>query len=269
MKLFISHASDDSELAALLVQLLRSSLGLGAPDIRCTSVDGYKLPAGVVIDNQLRDEVSDCQCFIGILSARSLSSTYVLFELGARWGAKKHLLPLLGPGLTHQALRPPLSGLNVLSCNNKNDFFKLVSELANVMELNPESPDVYMKHVDAVAYYCSTQEVPIEPEEPSPPARFVPIPSDDSYSESETVIRQHCEREWPDDDAMRANCIEQQHKAVDELNKGRPTDVPEEVFRRIRRRCASEWPFDYAMRRYCEQQQLSAFRRVGSRGSRQ
>lgn len=39
-RIFISHSSTDSELAALLVDLLRSSLDLPAKAIRCTSVGG-------------------------------------------------------------------------------------------------------------------------------------------------------------------------------------------------------------------------------------
>lgn len=270
MKLFISHASDDSELAELVVQLLTSALGLRSQDIRCTSVDGYKLPGGAETDEQLREETLAADCFIGILSAQSLSSTYVLFELGARWGAKRHLLPLLGPGLTPQALRRPLSGLNALSCDNMSELHQLVHEMAEILGIEAEPPAVYQRHVEAVIYYGTTREVPIESDEqPSQPASATPasstptkVPADESYSEADAVIQQHCEREWPDDYAMRAYCIEQQKTAVGELKQGRPSDVPEEVFQQIRRKCAREWPDDYAMRQYCEEQQVTAYRKV-------
>ena len=83
IKLFISHSSDDTELATLLVQLLATALVMKSQDIRCTSVDGYRLPGGADADEQLRDEAWSAECFLGIISSQSLASAYVLFELGA------------------------------------------------------------------------------------------------------------------------------------------------------------------------------------------
>src|SRR5437762_5967682 len=87
LKLFISHSSDDSELARRVVVLVSTALNLPAVAIRCTSVDGHRLPAGANTNDQLRQEVHDSVAFIGIVSQSSIRSMYVLFELGARWGA--------------------------------------------------------------------------------------------------------------------------------------------------------------------------------------
>src|SRR5215510_4038610 len=98
--LFISHSSKDLQLVRALIDLLRSALSISPEDLRCTSLDGYRLPAGVGTDDQLRLEVHDADAFIGVISYHSLQSLYVVFELGARWGARKHLVPLLAPGVT-------------------------------------------------------------------------------------------------------------------------------------------------------------------------
>ena len=58
IQLFISHSSADVDVAAALIDLLRSALNLPATAIRCTSVDGYRLPGGADTNAQLRREVN-------------------------------------------------------------------------------------------------------------------------------------------------------------------------------------------------------------------
>ncbi|WP_211468086.1 toll/interleukin-1 receptor domain-containing protein [Collimonas silvisoli] len=82
MKIFVSHSSTDKQIAEAFVIFLRAALPLAAKDIRCTSVDGYKLPAGTHSDEQLRQEVFDAQAFLALLSPTSIQSIYVMFELG-------------------------------------------------------------------------------------------------------------------------------------------------------------------------------------------
>jgi len=43
---FISHSRKDVDLATALIDLLRDGLGLRTNQIRCSSVDGYRLPVG-------------------------------------------------------------------------------------------------------------------------------------------------------------------------------------------------------------------------------
>jgi hypothetical protein len=63
--LFISHSNQDVELATHVVDLLRAALNLRAEQIRCTSVEGYRLPAGADFDSQFRDEALKSRVFIG------------------------------------------------------------------------------------------------------------------------------------------------------------------------------------------------------------
>ena len=64
---FISHSSQDMALAERVVDLLRSALNLRADGIRCTSVEGYRLPVGADSDEQLREELLGARAFVGIL----------------------------------------------------------------------------------------------------------------------------------------------------------------------------------------------------------
>ncbi len=150
IRLFVSHASEDSDLAERVVDLVRSGLGLPAAAIRCTSVDGFRLPGGADTDEQLRREVHDCEAFIGIVSASGVRSAYVLFELGARWGAGKPLIPLLAPGIPASLLRGPLAGLNALRADNRAQLHQLLGELAGTLTVPLESAAAYEKQIGSV-----------------------------------------------------------------------------------------------------------------------
>jgi hypothetical protein len=143
LRLFISHASDDVELARRVVQLISTALNLPAAAIRCTSVDGYRLPGGANTNEQLRREVHDAEAFIGIVSRSSLRSMYVLFELGARWGADKRLIPLIAHGVPMSTLGEPLSGLSALRADSSSQLHQLVQELGVQLSIVPQSPAVF------------------------------------------------------------------------------------------------------------------------------
>ena len=150
MKIFISHSTRDIGIVVPLIDLLRSALNLRASDIRCTSVDGYRLPAGARTDDQLRAEVVASEAFIGVLSPASDDSMYVAFELGARWGARKQLIPLLVHGALTDLLTGPLASLNALAADSDAQLHQLVGDLANVLNAPSDSPAAYGKHVSAV-----------------------------------------------------------------------------------------------------------------------
>ena len=148
--LFISHASDDKELARRVVVLFRAALNLPASAIRCTSVDGHRLEGGADTDDTVRNEIGSAGAFVGILSDRSMRSKYVLIELGARWGLNKHLLPLLAPQTPASVLGGPLAGKNALQADSEAQLHQMVRDVGRVLGLNPESPDVYLRQLQDV-----------------------------------------------------------------------------------------------------------------------
>jgi hypothetical protein len=150
IRLFISHSAADRDLVERLVKLLRAALVLPASQIRCTSVDGYRLPAGVDTAEQLRLEVHEATVLVGVISASSLRSLYVAFELGARWGAKRPLFPLLAPGTNASILEGPLAGLNALSSASSAQLHQLISDLSTVLGIKSEEPAVYQQYVEEV-----------------------------------------------------------------------------------------------------------------------
>ena len=187
LKLFISHASEDEELARKIVVLISTALLLRADSIRCTSVDGYRLPAGADTNDQLRQEVLDSAAFIGILSHASMHSTWVLFELGARWGAGKNLIPLIAHGALMSLIDGPISGLNVIRADSRDQLHQLVGDLSGQLNIQPQSPAAYGRVLEDVLSHQPAKPVNT-PAADSPPITVVRNSSKFEVARNQSVI---------------------------------------------------------------------------------
>jgi hypothetical protein len=155
LTVFVSHRSSDSKLAQRLVELLEKALKFPARQIRCTSVDGYRLPVGADTDEQLRREVFEARTFIGVITPSSIGSSYVLFELGARWGAKKQLAPVLARGADAASLGGPLAGLNALRLDQRTQVIQLVEDIAEYLALSVEPAASFQDAIDQLVAEAS------------------------------------------------------------------------------------------------------------------
>ena len=162
IRVFISHSSEDAELAKHLINLLRSALRLAPKDIRCTSVDGYRLPGGALTEEQLIIEVHGADAFIGLITPSSIGSAYVLLELGARWGAGKHLLPLLAAGASPSSLGP-LQNRNALRLTENGQVHQMLKDLAEHLDLSVSSPESFLDLVEAITT-CAKNNARAKPE---------------------------------------------------------------------------------------------------------
>lgn len=267
VKIFISHSRVDFELAGLLADLFRSALSLSAKEIRCTSVDGYRLPAGANTDEQLRREVLEAPVLVGVLSQASFESAYVLFELGARWGKNAYLAPLLAPGVAGSILRGPISNLNALVSTSAAQVHQLVSDVAAQLAIIPEPPEVFHNLVERITSLSPVRKEPRIRAQPVGERHSTSNEAADEYPDAENLIRQRCQERWPDDFEMRAYCEEKQRQALAKLRHPNRTDVPEDVFRRIREKAVGKWPEDFEMQQYEEQKQLEAYQKLHGFGS--
>lgn len=145
MKIFVSHSTSDTSVAEAFVHMARTALNIPSKDIRCTSVGGYKLSTGASSDDQLREEIFDCEVFVALLSPSSMKSTYVMFELGARWGSKKYLAPIMVAGVTVSDLKPPLSGIHSISGTSEPDLHQLINDIGTHLNISSDSPAAYSK----------------------------------------------------------------------------------------------------------------------------
>lgn len=143
--IFVSHSSADEDLAEAVEDMLCAALHLRRGDFLCTSVEGSKLRGGDDTDDVLRNEIREVPVFLSLLTRRAMISTYVLFELGARWGVRKHHIPLLAKGAGADVLKEPLKAKNALQLSNEADVLQLVEDLAAVLGLKSEAANSYLK----------------------------------------------------------------------------------------------------------------------------
>lgn len=81
-----------------------------------------------------------------------------------------------------------------------------------------------------------------------------------------TIIKTHCEAEWPNDYRMLEYCIEHQQEGLAGLRARSFSDqIRASVLLKIRSKCKSDWPTDYQMRDHCESQQVQAYERLNPR----
>jgi len=87
LRVFLSYTSSDKGNA----QKLRNILS-GQHDLRIFTSE--MLSAGENWQSKLRDEISQCDVFIALLSPKSVESGWVLSELGAAWALEKKIVPV-------------------------------------------------------------------------------------------------------------------------------------------------------------------------------
>lgn len=158
MQVFISHSSNDLEIAKILIDLLQKSLNLRNDDIRCTSLDGYRMRAGASINETLRSEVHDAALLIGLITPSSINSAYVIFELGARWGAEKPIIPLLASGTTPEHLEGPLSGINALDSREEGQVHQLIEEAALGLQVRANNASSYVATIKELVRVSSESD---------------------------------------------------------------------------------------------------------------
>ncbi len=159
MDIFISHSSADEKLAGALALLFQVGLGVDAKKIRCTSVNGYRLSAGAKVEETLKAEVHETRVLVGLLTPASIHSSYVLFELGARWGASRFMAPLLACGAAPSSLPGPTAGINALRADSDEQMHQFLRDIAKELGLPPPDPAVYTKHLKDVVHLASIKSL--------------------------------------------------------------------------------------------------------------
>jgi len=146
--IFVSHRHKDQKIAEALADMLTSALDIGQVDIRCTSVQPYRLRFGLNTGDRLREEIKHAKAVLGILSPDTLESSYVMFELGAAWAQNIYTCPLLARGANTADIPSPIHDLAPAQLWVDSDAQQLLDNLEAELNLKRKpgsSPQVTQK----------------------------------------------------------------------------------------------------------------------------
>ena len=136
VKIFISHHTQDAELASALVRLLRSALELTSSEIRFTSDPAYGITPGAPFATVLSDDLKSAAVVIGVLSQASIKRSWVLFELGHAWAGDKGIALLasdVGPG----QIPGPLAQQQAVHAGNGGNILGFLDHIQQRCDLGP------------------------------------------------------------------------------------------------------------------------------------
>lgn len=134
-KIFISHRHKDQIIAAALTETIRTAFEMNQTEIRCTSVQPYRLPFGKNTSERLRDEIGKAQAVLGILTPDTSESSYVMFELGAAWAQRIYTCPLLSKGAEYGDIPGPIFDLAPARLWRAPDCHQLLDNLEGELRL--------------------------------------------------------------------------------------------------------------------------------------
>lgn len=155
IRIFISHASCDRDLVKCFVQALEASVTLADDEIRCSSLPGYRLRSGTHTSSALRKELSEAELIVGILTPESLESGWVMFELGAGWGANKWVVPVVA-GVDYDSMPGPLKESNATDAATRGELEQLFHEIASRLELKLRAPGKASEAIDELVLEAET-----------------------------------------------------------------------------------------------------------------
>ncbi len=150
-RVFISHRHKEEEVVRALILVLEHYFLIGSEDIRCTSVDPYKLSPGDKTSDRLRLDIKTAEVVLGIISPESQDSKYVLAELGAAWGCEVPTFPLLIRGATYADVPFPLDERNCLDLSSGSSCIQCIQAIGRVASLERrEQPEAMARGGEAI-----------------------------------------------------------------------------------------------------------------------
>jgi hypothetical protein len=172
LKLFVSHAAEDSAVASRLVDLLKTSLSLNDAEILFTSRVSNGLQPGETVSVGLRAALSRSQIVLALVSPETVRSVYSLIEIGGAWCRDVLLLGVVRES-HRKSLKSPLNEIHSMSLDDRESLEKLIETLRQKLNRPlPADPDTYSRKVDQLIKQIQ-RDYPADPDAPSMLARIL------------------------------------------------------------------------------------------------
>jgi len=131
MQAFISHISEEAEVASKLKEVLEQDF-LGILDVFVSS-DSESIAAGEDWLKSTNDALRNSALLVTLCSPASIRRPWINFEAGAAWMLDVPIIPLCHAGLTPSDLLMPLSLRQGLSLNNAEHLRRLYARIADTL----------------------------------------------------------------------------------------------------------------------------------------
>jgi hypothetical protein len=124
--IFISHSAENMQFAEVLRNFLAVAIDIDLGDILCTCVHHRNSYDGEKISEHLKADISSCTAVIAIVTPESISTDWLLFEIGAAWALGKKLFFLFLEGVDFRDLPEPLNCFSYADIDDKNAPIQLM-----------------------------------------------------------------------------------------------------------------------------------------------
>jgi hypothetical protein len=93
VRIFVSHSASDNDLASLLVETLQAMIA--SAEVGRSSLPAHVPSGGLDSFAALKQQLTDADTVVGLITAQSLVSGEVPFQLGAAWALGKRIVLML------------------------------------------------------------------------------------------------------------------------------------------------------------------------------
>jgi hypothetical protein len=101
--IFVSHSSKDKVVIDDFVDLLQKGCNLNIDFISCTSVEGADIKTGEEFIEWIENTINESCIVILFITPNYYGSSFCIAEMGAAWGLKKSVFPIMAPDVDRDA----------------------------------------------------------------------------------------------------------------------------------------------------------------------
>lgn len=155
-RIFISHASKDSELIGKFVDsIFLLGMEMDSEIIAYTSREDTGVPAGESIPQFIQDNIACADIVLLMISDNYKNSEVCLNEMGATWALNKHIIQILLPNTSFDKLGWLCSLDKALKIDNAESIDGLCEIFTDKLDIGIK-PSTWNRNKAAFLAYCST-----------------------------------------------------------------------------------------------------------------